>query len=177
MSELWLDFYKSIPEFGLGVLLGYALGTFINAARAITSVCILEGESMKENPSIRDRAANWASKVRGIHVLGVVILALTGFSALQSVQASEETQRIALCQEAYSNGFADALDKRTEYNSSRQESLDKLMRTFGDVVAMPSDDGALRIRAALAEYNSESAKAKQAQIDNPYPQAPRDLCK
>jgi len=110
-------------------------------------------------------------------VLGGIVFVLSLLTAVQGIYQWAEVRRIADCQSAYSNGFADAIDARTAATGEAQNALDKLMTSVGKV--MQSTDPGRRddVQTAIREYLDARAKAKATQQANPYPPAPRDLCK
>lgn len=108
-------------------------------------------------------------------VLGTVIVVLGVFTAVQSYVQGEATARLADCQTAYSNGFADALDARSEATAEAQDALDELLTTVAGIT--PTPQGQDTFRDALKDYLDKRAKAKETQAENPYPPAPRDVCK
>ena len=110
-------------------------------------------------------------------VLAIVTALSTGINANTNNAQDEEDRRIQQCQLAYANGFADALDARSDATTAAQLALDDLMTEIGALAAAPSVDNSARFQAALSEYLAKRAEARKQQQENPYPPAPRDLCK
>lgn len=121
----------------------------------------------------------------GRSVVPAVLVVLAVTSAVQGVVTArtnahqdEETRRIQNCQLAYANGFADALDARAAASVAAQDALDELMATVGTLTTGgASSEAREKFRAALSDYLQKRVTAKQQQQDNPFPPAPRDLCK
>lgn len=134
-----------------------------------------------DRPSRRQR---WQRRF-GASVVPAVLIVLAIVTALQGVVTSRinadqdaETKRIQDCQAIYANGFADAIDARANTNRESQEALDELMATVGELATGPGSPAAReKFRAALADYLAKRETAKKRQQENPYPPAPRDLCK
>jgi hypothetical protein len=104
-------------------------------------------------------------------VLGLAVVLLTTYTTWQ-------TGRLSDCQLAYSNGFSDALDARTQATGEAQQALDELMATVGELMtAGGSPQAREQFRAALDEYLTKRETAKREQAANPFPLAPRDLCR
>jgi hypothetical protein len=104
-------------------------------------------------------------------VLGLAVVLLTTYTTWQ-------TGRLSDCQLEYSNKFADALDARTQATGEAQQALDELMAMVGQLMTAGSSPQAREeFRAALAKYLTNRDTAKRQQQDNPYPPAPRDLCR
>ena len=125
------------------------------------------------------RAALRRRQVRVIstNVVAVALIVLGVLSGVQGYVLSEQNKALALCQQAYSNGFADALDARTQANTDAQAALDSVMQTFADVITTPDPTARARVQAVLVDYVTKRAEARKAQQEHPYPEAPRDACK
>lgn len=109
-------------------------------------------------------------------VITVVVLTLGVLTAVQGYVLGQRTADLSRCQLAYSSGFADALDARSQSSRAAQDALDQWMTSINNTIQAPSPQAADKIRAAFRDYLDARAKAKQTQEDNPYPPAPRDLC-
>lgn len=115
----------------------------------------------------------------------LVVLALV--SALQGVwfqwtnQAQDDQdRRILVCQAAYANGFADAIEARSSAAAAAQAASDELWITIGQLTtgtAAGTPEAGKQFRTALDKYLARRAEANKQQRENPYPPAPRDLCK
>lgn len=166
----WLYLTQSIPLGIAGLVVGGVVGFCTGWVMATAS----NGKetTMTDTPRRALRA-----RVTGVQVLGLVVLLLAGLSAVQSYSQGRATAEIALCQQSYSNGFADALDARTMANSEAQQALDDLMSTVGEVLTSADPAAGERMTAAVREYLAKRVEAKRTQAANPYPPAPRDACK
>lgn len=120
-------------------------------------------------------------------VLGMLVVGLGLATAVQGLyqdsqtrELAEQTRRTADCTRAYANGFADALDARASASSSAQDALDELMSTVGQLTtggAAGTPAAREKFRAALEDYLRKRAESKAQQERNPFPPAPRDLCR
>ena len=163
----WSYILVSIPWAAIGLLVGFFVGRSTVAVDAIADA-VQEGDRMSEShPDGRSRFS-------GIHLIGLLVVALGIFTAVQSYVQGRATERLAMCQQAYSNGFADALDARSEATAAAQTALDDLLTTVASIT--PTPDGREKFRAALTEYLEKRGAAKKAQQEHPYPPAPRDVC-
>jgi hypothetical protein len=111
-------------------------------------------------------------------LLGILLLLLALATTLQTFYQTSRSQalgeaqvRLAQCQIAYQNGFADALDARTTATNEAQQALDELVATVAQATGREAS------RAALARYIEVRERQKRTQESNPYPPAPRDVCK
>jgi hypothetical protein len=154
----------------VGWLIGFLMGRSTVAVDAIADD-VVQGEGDAVPEAKQPARRRWSMN----HAIGAVVLALGIFTAVQAIIQSDATDRLAECQIAYSNGFADALDARSQATSEAQDALDELLTTVAAIT--PTPEGRDAFRSALSEYLSKRAAAKQAQAENPYPPAPRDVCK
>jgi hypothetical protein len=126
--------------------------------------------------AVTDRSApawHWWQRW-GMSILGIVVLLLTGTTAAVSIHQSGETQRLAQCLQAYADSTADAIDARAAASNAATTALDDLISAF--VKLTPDQAGRDRAKALLDDYVAKRRVARQAQVDHPYPPAPRDLC-
>lgn len=155
----------SVPWTCVGLLAGYLLG---RGVRELESSAAKELDMNERKPRFR---------FGGIQLLGAVVFLLAVGTVAQGYVQGEQTKRVAECTRGYSNGFAAALDARSEANSQAQQALDDLMTEIGQLangVATPQSRE--QFREALADYLTKRAEAKKQQQENPYPPAPRDVC-
>jgi hypothetical protein len=156
--------------------------------RGVLALQQIAHATMQEEPVDHPAQPHHHKPVRrrfGRSVVPAVLLVLAVVTAVQGVVTArtnahqdEETRRVQNCQLAYANGFADALDARAEASVAAQDALDELMTTVGTLTAGgASPEAREKFRAALSDYLQKRVAAKQRQKDNPYPPAPRDLCK
>lgn len=167
---------ESTSWIAIGLLVGFFLGRSTVAAGAIADAVYPKGDSMPEDtgPDVKRRRR---PRLTATVVLGVVIAALGVFTAVQSYVQSEATERLTACQQAYTDGFADAIDARSQASADAQEALDEWMTKVNEVIKTPSPEAAKQIREAFQEYLDARAEAKETQQDHPYPPAPRDVCR
>lgn len=160
---------QSTPWIVAGLLVGFFVGRSTVAAEVIADGAQKDGgNEMSGTPKLRQRFTSNG-------VIATLLVALGIATAVQSYVQSEATSELAACQQAYSNGFADAIDARSEATQEAQQALDELLSTVASIT--PTPDGRDQFRDALTEYLDKRAAAKQAQKENPYPPAPRDVCK
>jgi hypothetical protein len=165
----WTYITQSVPWALGGLLIGFLMARSTVAFEAIADAVHDEGEPMTVDlPARRPR-------FNGITVLGAVIVVLGVFTAVQSYVQSAATDRLTECQTAYANGFADALDARSDATSAAQDALDDLLTTVASIT--PTPEGREEFRVALSSYLSKRVDAKKTQKENPYPPAPRDVCR
>jgi hypothetical protein len=163
------------------------LAGFVTGYRAIlwsrTMPTTLIDRPTEAPPKSPDTALPWYRRSR--FWLGTAVAAIGLFTAGQwyfqgedTQRVAEDTKRIATCQAAYANGFADAIDARTKESYAVADGQDQLWMIFQEGVgATPPADIRERFRVKLNEYLTARAKVKAAQAENPLPPAPRDLCK
>lgn len=168
---------ERVPWAVVGLLVGYLLGRGIRDLDRIAAAVNPE----ESNVDQRSRGA-WLRKATVTHVLGVVVFILAVGTVVQGYVHNQQTKKIAECTRGYSNGFADALDARSEAQVAEREALVAWMRTLDELMTkapMGSDPAAARQRfaAATSEYLKKQAELRQKQQDNPYPDPPRDICK
>jgi hypothetical protein len=172
----WTYLTQSVPWILAGLLVGFFVGRSTAAVDAIAGAVRDEGEPMPEHQPVQE-ARRRRPRVTVNGVLGAVIVALGIFTAVQSYVQSEATARLTECQTAYANGFADALDARSKASVEAQEALDEWMTKVNSTIQAPSPEAATQIREAFADYLKARSQAKETQQANPYPPAPRDVCK
>jgi hypothetical protein len=163
----WSYVVQSTPWIVAGLLVGFFVGRSTVAAEVIADGT-QEGDDMSGKSKRRFRFTS-----NGVIAALLVMLGIA--TAVQSYVQSEATERLAVCQQAYSNGFADALDARSDATQAAQNALDDLLSSVASIT--PTPQGRDQFRAALTEYLDKRAAAKRAQKEHPYPPAPRDVCK
>lgn len=166
---------ESVPWIVAGLIVGFFLGRSTAALSAIADAVQgdSEGNTMAEpEPKV---ARVKRPRFTGIHVIGVALIVLGVFSAVQSYMQGEATARLTECQTVYANGFADALEARSKATSEAQDAQDELWTTVASLT--PAPESREVFRAALDEYLKKRAAAKKAQAEHPFPEPPRDVCK
>jgi hypothetical protein len=127
--------------------------------------------------------SRWPLRALGAVVIGLTIVSgvhgcqqdKTNTRLLEQTQRSaDQTERTAQCLKNYANGTADAIDARTAAANTAAEALDELFEEF--LKATPDQAGRDRARALFEDYVAKRKAARQAQVDHPYPPAPRNLC-
>ena len=148
---------------------GFLIGRLTRAVEQLAATKLItdvsKGAAMERKPR--------RIRLRFEHYVAVFLVLLGIFTAVQS-------QRQSACTRDYANSFADALDARSSSSATAQTALDELMTTVGQLTSAGQaggPDAAMKFRAALADYLNKRAAAKEQQQRNPYPPAPRDLCK
>lgn len=139
------------------------------AARKITKA-LKEAAVERKRPRIR---------LRFEHYVAIFFLVLGLFSAWQSLYQAAQTRRNADCTREYANFFADALEARSKSSASATDANDELWSTIGKLIAggQAGPETREKFQAALDDFQNKRAMAKDQQLRNPYPPAPRDLCK
>lgn len=161
---------QSIPWAAVGLLAGYMAG------RTVRDLDVIAAAVTPEEPMTEPRRF----RLRFNHILAAVVFLLAVGSVVQGYVYNATTQRIADCTRGYSNGFADAIDARSQASQDAQSALDDLMESVGTVV-FGTDAGTPQARQrfgdALSEFLAKREEAKKQQELNPYPPPPRDVCK
>lgn len=166
-------FAESVPWILAGLVVGFFMGRSTRAVEAIADAVQEEGDAMPGRRRIR---------FTGNGVIIGVLVALGIATATQAYvqgdatsRVAEENRRLGECQKAYISGFADALDARSTASAEAQDALDDFLFTVAKIA--PSPEGQAKFQDAFNEYVKKRAEAKKAQAENPYPPAPRDVCK
>lgn len=165
----WTYIVESTPWIAAGLLVGFFVGRSTVAAEVIAESAQVEGEGVSGKTSKR------RFRFTSNGVIAVLLVVLGIATAVQSYVQSEATARLTDCQIAYANGFADALDARSTATADAQNAQDELWATIAAL--SPSPQAREQFRDALKVYLGKRAAAKKAQKENPYPPAPRDVCK
>lgn len=151
------------------LVLGFLWGRKI---RAIIQI----GETMSENadtPERRGSAPRWmyflAAAVAligiGMSVLGVLVVNNAG-----------RQDKLVGCVAGYSNAAADVARTRAGATNAVFAEIDAVFEQVRAAFDAAPDAGRDKVLAAIDGYNSARAKAKQAQRDNPLPEAPQNAC-
>lgn len=160
------------PWVAVGLLAGYLFGRGVRDLETIAAAVSPE-ESIMDKPK-RFRALR---KITGMHALGIVVFVLAVGTVVQGYVHNEYTRQNAECTRAYANGFADAIEARSESTAAAQQALDDLMSQVGQLsTGAASPESRERFRAALAEYLAKRAEDKKQRQENPFPAPPRDVC-
>lgn len=161
------------PWIAVGLLAGYLFGRGVRDLETIAAAVSPE-ESTMDKPK---RFKAFMRKVTGLHVLGVVVFILAVGTVVQGYIHNEYTRQNAECTRAYANGFADAIEARSESTAAAQQALDDLMTQVGQLSAgVASPESRERFRAALADYLAKRQEDKKQRQENPFPAPPRDVC-
>jgi uncharacterized membrane protein YcjF (UPF0283 family) len=162
---------QSLPWIVAGLLVGFFVGRATVAVEVVTEAAQGEGDVMRDSSTPKKR---WM-RITTNGVIAFLLIVLGVATAVQSYVQSEATARLTECQTAYANGFADALDARSQATSEAQNALDELLSTVAAIT--PTPEGRNQFREALADYLKKRAEAKKTQQEHPFPPAPRDVCK
>ncbi|WP_134664024.1 hypothetical protein [Amycolatopsis sp. CFH S0078] len=169
MSEVWAYVSESAGWALAGFVVGYLLGRAARDVHRIATAVTPEGHVPDDKP--RTRRAPSAQ-----FVLGVVVALLGIITVAQGIVTNNATRRITECQAVYSNGFADALDARSDSSAEAQAALDDLMKSLGGYLANPPVPPE-KVRSAIGDYLAKRSEAEAERAKHPYPPPPRDLCK
>lgn len=169
----WDYITQSVPWITVGLLVGFFMARSTVAVEQIADAVQHEVESMSGNDEKTQKSRR--TRFTTTHVLGIVLVLLGTFSAVQAMVQSNATNRLTECQLAYADGFADALDARSKAATEAQEAQDELWSTVASL--SPTPESREVFRDALNEYLKKRAAAKKAQADHPFPEPPRDVCK
>lgn len=178
---------ESVPWALGGLLLGHFIGRATVAADALADVAETErGDTMSDAPDPPPRRRLWLSTntvIVGVIVALGLLTAIQAYvqgeatdrQAAETQRLTEVNRRLGSCLEDFANGVADALDARFAASSAAQQALDDLLDTVSS--ATPDAQGRARAQRALDDYQRKRTDAKNAQRANPYPPAPRDVCR
>lgn len=191
---------QSVPWALGGLLVGVLLGRAIVAADAITGAIadpnddvVTDNDAGHQDrperggtmPEPQPRQRWWRRWRRRVTTNGVIVVIFVSFALLTAVQAyvqgeradrqTAETQRLTTCLRDYANDVADALDARSTASGQAQQALDDFLAAVS--TATPDEQGRDLVRTALADYLTRRKAAKEAQAANPFPPAPREVCR
>lgn len=173
----WSYILQSLPWALAGLLAGFFMGRSTTVVEAIAGA-VQEGDgAIEEEVAVgRDigKAKSWLRRIESVHIIGVIVVVLGVFTAVQSYVQGHATERLTICTQAYSNGFADAIEQRSKASTDAQDALDGFLSAVS--AATPTAQGQSLVRDALNQYLSKRADAKKAQAENPFPAPPRDVC-
>ena len=194
--SLLLYVFASVGWSAIGFVFGvltirsaYRLGLVAGAVTMEDPMAVLPEKPQPRQPRLiggRFRIVNVA--VGALLVLIGVFSAVSGLvlekrtAAVIEQNASQDVldRELLRCQQAYANGFADALEARTAPAVEAQTALYSWMKIVRDVIAAPAVDqqgqaAALeRFQQATTEYLDKLEKLQKQQIQNPYPPPPRE---
>jgi hypothetical protein len=153
-------FVQSFAWSVAGGLVGYMVG--VNLRRST------------EGADVAGQSRRWRPKFE--HFISVVVVSLGVLTAVQGYMFSQRTDQLSRCQLAYTTGFADAIDARTQASKEKDEAQDELWRIIRSGFQAPGPDVRERFEKQLNLYLDAREKVKESQQANPYPPAPRDLC-
>lgn len=176
MSPLFDYAVTSLIWAAAGLVIGFAFGRLTRtvdrmAANVETITDAVTEEGRAVTTKRRRRRPSYEQTI------GAVVVLLGLFTAAQGLYQDSATRRVAECVQAYSNGFADAIDQRSAANAERDAAFDSLITTVAESTAASEDPGAAqRFRDALAQYLEKRAQQRATAERNPFPPAPRDVC-
>lgn len=173
MSPLCDYAFRSLLWGVFGLVIGFLLGRMTRDTQRIADAVTDEESAVPDDPKKSRRRPSYQA------VMGAVVVLLGLVTAVQGLYQDAATRRVADCTRAYSDGFAAALDARSEASTAAQNALDELMSTVGSLTTGPDAGTAEtrdRFRKSLSEYLAKRAEAKKQQQEHPYPPAPRDVC-
>lgn len=169
---------ESVPWIVAGLIAGFFMGRSTVALTVIAhAVQVRDNERspMPEQDPAPPATKRWRFSL--VHVMGAALIGLSVFGVVQNNAQDDATARLAVCQAAYANGFADALDARSKASAESQVALDEWMAKVNAIIQAPTAEAAAQIRRAFADYQAARSEAKKKQEANPYPDPPRDVCK
>lgn len=170
----WSYILQSLPWALAGLLTGFFMGRSTTVVEAIADA-VQEGDGAnEEGVAMSGSTKSLRRRIDSVHVIGAIVVVLGVFTAVQSYVQGHATERLTVCTQAYSNGFADAIEQRSKASAEAQDALDEFLSAVS--AATPTQQGRDLVRDALAQYLSKRADAKKAQSENPFPAPPRDVC-
>jgi hypothetical protein len=178
INDLVLYVSLSIPWGIAGWLAGYTAGyKAVLWSRTMPTTIERPTETPSKNsedgrPWYR-RTQTWTGAA--VAAIGLVTGLQWFLGGAETRRVAEETHRLAVCQSAYASGFADAIEARADETRTKDDAIDGAFIAFE--AAFKGTIGRPEVEAAISKYNTARAAQKKAQAENPYPMAPRDLCK
>lgn len=163
---------QSVPWIAAGLLVGFFVGRSTVAAEAITDAVQQEGDDVRESSGPKKK---FRFTSNGVIAALLVVLGIA--TAVQAVVQNQADARQDACQTAYANGFADALDARSQSSREAQDALDAWMTKVNAIIQAPTPEARGQILQAFKDYLAARQEAKDTQADHPFPPAPRDVCK
>ena len=178
MTSSLIYIVQSTPWVVAGLLVGFFVGRSTVAASVIIEAAQDEGDDMRESSAPKKKRVRVTSNgviAALLIVLGIATAVQASVQSGVNEQQNQANARQDACQTAYANGFADALEARSKATAEAQDAVDELWATVAAI--MQSPEGREEFRVALDKYLTKRADAKKAQTENPFPPAPRDMCK
>jgi len=108
--------------------------------------------------------------------IGGLVALIGAVVAVQWQVQGARTDALVKCQQAYSNGFSDALNARAKAQAQVNDAQDTMWVIFQQGLAgtLPQPEIRANFQRALDAYLAGRAQSKAAP---PLPEPPRDLCK
>lgn len=119
--------------------------------------------------------AKWLSTPAAERLTAVIVVLLSVASLLYAIVVGNRTNELAACQVIYANGFADALDARSDAGQEPAALQDEMWQIFKRGLTAPDPGLRLEFEHKLDQYLAARAKVKATQAEHPI-KAPRDLC-
>lgn len=177
LNDTVLYIALSIPWGVAGFLAGFTAGCKANLWSITMPTPLIERpiETPSENPAGGSGRKPWYRSSQAW--IGAAVAAIGLATAGQWYVSGQDTKHLTECTAAYANGYADALERRTVEAQKVTDGQDKLWMLFQEAMnTAPSQDLRDRFKVQLDSYLEARAKSRQAQIQNPYPEPPRDVC-
>jgi hypothetical protein len=150
------------------LFLGFLFGRLTRATIAIEEKIVdekkIDTDSVRRHRSI---AKYWVM---------VIVAAIGLITAVVGFMVTRNQDRLTGCVVGYSNALADAFEQRLAASNDVNEQLDNVMSSFLAAFNDAPEVGRDRVFKAIEEYNKARTEAKNAQRENPLPDAPRDAC-
>lgn len=177
MTESVLYIVLSIPWAVAGFLAGFTAGVKANLWSRTMSPAIVERptETPSRNPEDGPKAVPWYR--RSQTWIGGAVAAIGIVTGVTWYSSGQETARLVECQNAYANGAADALEARAKAQQSVTDAQDGLWFLIDRGLTAPTPEIRDEFKAKLSDYVHAREEAKKTQATNPYPEAPREVCR
>jgi hypothetical protein len=166
---------QSLGWAALGFLAGFLAGHAARDVHRIASAVDTAVDTAMTGEHDMPRHTPRRARISGQTVIAVVVVLLGVLTVIQGLVQSAATDRLTQCQANYSNGFADALNARSQSSTDAQEALDDLMSTVGGALQGSAVDRAA-VQRAITDYLAKRAAVKAQQQAHPYPPPPRATC-
>lgn len=162
LTALLILIPTNVATFALGSLWGLSKGRSIRV-----------GDVMTERTAPSTRAPRWMYVIAAMTAfVGVAVIAL----GVMVINAQSQQDRLVGCVEGYSNAAAAAQRARSAATSDVFNQIDAVFSKVLVVLDDAATDGRQQIFDAIKAYDDARTAAKQAQKDNPLPEAPENAC-
>lgn len=153
------------------VFLGFLFGRLTRA-----TVTIEEKIADAEKLDVKEIKKPRKHRITALYWLAVGVTAIGLVTTVMGYIVTRNQDRLTGCVVGYSNALGDAFEERLRASNEVNKQLDNVMAAFLAAFNDAPDIGRERVFKAIEEFNKARTEAKQAQLDNPLPEVPRNAC-